>query len=55
VNAAGLDYLVTSPFLNFIHTSKPISSPEARWLRGAGGVKPLTREGQVTVWQVTAR
>jgi hypothetical protein len=53
VNAAGLDYLVTSPFLNFIHTSKPISSPEARWLRGAGGVKPLTREGQVTVWQVT--
>jgi hypothetical protein len=53
VNAAELDYLVTSPFLNFIHTSKPITSPEARWLRGSGGVKPLFRDGQVTVWQVT--
>jgi hypothetical protein len=53
VNDAELDYLVTSPFLNFIHPSKPISSPEARWLRGAGGVRPLLREGQVTVWRVT--
>jgi hypothetical protein len=54
VNAEELDYLVTSPFLNFIHSSKPIPSPEARWLRGSGGVKPLFREGQVTVWEVTA-
>ncbi len=53
VNAAELDYLVTSPFLNFIHPGKPIPSPEARWLRGAGGVKPYFREGQVTVWKVT--
>ncbi|HEY2477302.1 MAG TPA: hypothetical protein VGI17_01070 [Solirubrobacterales bacterium] len=53
VNAAELDYLVTSPFLNFIHPGNPIPSPEARWLRGAGGVKPLFREGPVTVWQVT--
>jgi hypothetical protein len=53
VNAAELDYLVTSPFLNFIHTSKPIPSPEARWLRGAGGVKPYFNEGPVTVWKVT--
>jgi hypothetical protein len=53
VNDADLDYLVTSPFLNFLHSSKPIASPEARWLRGAGGVRPLIREGEVTVWQVT--
>lgn len=53
VNAEGLDYLVTSPFLNFLHTSKPITSPEARWLRGSGGVKPIVREGPVTVWEVT--
>jgi hypothetical protein len=53
VNDAELDYLVTSPFLNFIHSSKPIASPEARWLRGSGGVKPLFREGEVTVWEVT--
>jgi hypothetical protein len=53
VNAADLDYLVTSPFLNFIHSSKPVPSPEARWLRGAGGVKPYFNEGDVTVWKVT--
>ncbi len=38
VNAADLDYLVTSPFLNFIHPGKPIPSPEARWLRGEPAV-----------------
>jgi hypothetical protein len=53
VNEADLEYLVTSPFLNFLHPSKPVASPEARWLRGAGGVRPLLREGEVTVWQVT--
>ncbi|MBS1888819.1 MAG: hypothetical protein JSU06_16685 [Actinobacteria bacterium] len=53
VNAAEINYLVTSPFLNFIHPGSPIPSPEARWLRGAGGVHPLFREGPVTVWQVT--
>jgi hypothetical protein len=53
VDAAELDYLVTSPFLNFIHPGKPVTSPEARWLRGAGGVRPLFNEGPVTVWKVT--
>ena len=53
VNAAELDYLVTSPFLNFIHPGKPVPSPEARWLRGAGGVQPYFNEGPVTVWRVT--
>jgi predicted membrane channel-forming protein YqfA (hemolysin III family) len=53
VNAAELDYLVTSPFLNFIHPGKPVPSPEARWLKGAGGAKPYFNEGPVTVWKVT--
>jgi hypothetical protein len=53
VNDHDLDYLVTSPFLNFLHSSSPVPSPEARWLQGSGGVEPLFREGKVTVWKVT--
>ena len=52
VNRARLDYLVTAPFLNFIHPDDPIPSPEARWLRGERAVAPLVREGPVTVWRV---
>jgi hypothetical protein len=52
VNDAGLDYLVTAPFLNFLHPGSPVPSPEARWLRGEDAVKPVLREGQVTVWKV---
>jgi hypothetical protein len=52
VNAADLDYLVTAPFLNFLHPGDPITSPEARWLRGEGAVAPFLRSGPVTVWKV---
>jgi hypothetical protein len=52
VNAARLDYLVTAPFLNFIHPDRPIPSPEARWLRGERAVAPILRSGPVTVWKV---
>jgi hypothetical protein len=52
VNAADLDYLVTAPFLNFLHPGEPIPSPEARWLRGEGAVAPVLRSGPVTVWSV---
>jgi hypothetical protein len=52
VNAADLDYLVTGPFLNFLHPGSPISSPEARWLRGEKAVQPILHEGSVTVWRV---
>ncbi|HEX2393110.1 MAG TPA: hypothetical protein VHI77_09345 [Solirubrobacterales bacterium] len=55
VNAAGLDYLVTAPFLNFLHPDNPIASPEARWLRGERAVTPILREGPVTVWRVRGR
>jgi len=52
VNDAELDYLVTAPFLNFLHPGDPIASPEARWLRGEDAVRPVLRSGQVTVWKV---
>jgi hypothetical protein len=52
VDAAELDYLVTSPFLNFIHVDEPIPSPEARWLRGEDAVSPVLRSGPVTLWKV---
>jgi hypothetical protein len=55
VNAADLDYLVTSPFLDFIEPGKPISSPEARWLRGEPAVVAIDRSGPVTVWRVRGR
>jgi predicted membrane channel-forming protein YqfA (hemolysin III family) len=53
VNAADLDYLVTAPFLNFLHPGDPIASPEARWLRGEDAVGPVLRSGPVTVWKVS--
>jgi hypothetical protein len=52
VNDAGLDYLVTAPFLNFLHPGDPVASPEARWLRGESAVRPILRSGPVTVWKV---
>jgi hypothetical protein len=52
VNDADLDYLVTAPYLNFLHPGDPIESPEARWLRGESAVRPLRRSGPVTVWKV---
>jgi hypothetical protein len=52
VNAADLDFLVTAPFLNFLHPGDPIPSPEARWLRGEPAVAPVLRSGPVSVWQV---
>jgi hypothetical protein len=53
VNAADLGYLVTSPFLNFLHPGDPIPSPEARWLGGESAVRAILRSGPVTVWKVT--
>jgi hypothetical protein len=52
---AGLDYLVTSPFLNFANWAEPITSPEAGWLRGSRAVEALDSEGPVTVWRVRGR
>src|SRR4029077_7026906 len=53
VNDRDLDYLVPAPFLNFLHPGDPVTSPEARWLRGEDAVRPVLRSGPVTVWKVT--
>ncbi|HEY8502232.1 MAG TPA: hypothetical protein VIL21_06065, partial [Solirubrobacterales bacterium] len=55
VNDADLDYLVTAPFLNFLHPGDPIPSPEARWLRGERAVHQVLRSGPVTVWKVRGK
>jgi 4-amino-4-deoxy-L-arabinose transferase-like glycosyltransferase len=52
VNAANVEYLITAPFLNFLRPSRPIASPEARWLRGDPAAEPLVRRGPVTVWKI---
>ena len=53
VNDADLHYLITAPFLNFLHPGDPVPSPEARWLRGERSVRPVLRSGPVTVWRVS--
>ncbi len=53
VDAAHLEYLVTSPFLNFLNASEPVASPEAGWLRGSPSVAAVDTEGLVTVWRVS--
>jgi hypothetical protein len=55
VDDADLDYLVTSPFLNFLESDRPVPSPEAGWLRGAPQVEPLERSGEFTIWRVRGR
>jgi hypothetical protein len=55
VNTADLDYLVTSPFLNFISTSEPVPSPESNWLRGDPAAKPIQRSGPITIWKLTGK
>jgi hypothetical protein len=52
VDAADLDYLVTTPFLNFIHTGNPVPSPEATWLRGEPAAVPIHRDGPTTIWKL---
>ncbi|HEX4465265.1 MAG TPA: hypothetical protein VH042_11565 [Solirubrobacterales bacterium] len=55
VNTADLDYLVTTPFLNFIHTGDPIPSPEATWLRNDPAAVPIHRDGPTTIWRIDGR
>ncbi|MGH2980863.1 MAG: hypothetical protein ACRDKV_02315 [Solirubrobacterales bacterium] len=59
VNAAELDYLVTGPYLNFAHQSRPKYSPERSWVRSDPALAPISRDGagieRVTVWRVDGR
>jgi hypothetical protein len=52
VNSADLDYLVTSPFLNFLHTDAPVPSPEPHWLRNDPAAALINRSGPVIVWKI---
>jgi hypothetical protein len=55
VNAADLDYLLTSPFLNFLHTDNPIPSPEATWLRNDPAITPIQHHGPITIWKLQGK
>ena len=52
VNDANLDYLVTTPFLNFLHTSNPVPSPESTWLHGDPAATSIYSDGPVTIWKL---
>jgi hypothetical protein len=55
VNADRLDYLVTSPFLDFLVAGRLLTSPEARWLDDSPGVEAIGDSSTVTVWRVKGR
>jgi hypothetical protein len=52
VNAAGIDYLVTSPGLNFDEPASPLPSPEEGWLGADPVLQRAGGEDDVTVWRV---
>lgn len=52
VNDADLDFLVTSPFLNFNGDREPIPSPEREWVKGSPSLTRIVGPGPVEVWRV---
>jgi len=56
LNDEDLDYLVTSPFLNFADVGRPLFSPEASWVGDDPAVRPFILDGsgveRVTVWRI---
>jgi hypothetical protein len=55
VNAADLDYLVTSPTLNNSNLQDPGYAPERDWLGSAQAVSPVLEDGPVAVFRVDGR
>ncbi|HTU16313.1 MAG TPA: hypothetical protein VMF31_14080 [Solirubrobacterales bacterium] len=55
VNDAGVEYLVTSPFLNFDDTERPIRSPERSWIESDPALSRVTGPAQIEVWSVRGR
>lgn len=55
VNDAELDFLVTSPFLNFVGDREPVFSPERTWVAGEAALSLVVGPGPVEVWRVDGR
>jgi hypothetical protein len=55
VNDADLDYLVTSPALNFDDQADPLPSPEEGWLGADPPLDRVSEEEGVTVWRVEGK
>ena len=53
VNDADVEYLITSPYLNFNDVERPIASPERGWIESDPAIEPVAGEGDVKVWRVT--
>ncbi|MEX0620341.1 MAG: hypothetical protein WD181_02055 [Solirubrobacterales bacterium] len=52
INEAGLDYLVTSPYLNFNGDRESIFSPERNWVQSDPALTLEVGPGPVEVWRV---
>jgi hypothetical protein len=55
VNAAGLDFLITSSYLNFNDYENPIRSPEKSWIEDDPALSRVGTPGPVQVWRVNGR
>ncbi|MCO5315644.1 MAG: hypothetical protein M9938_05730 [Solirubrobacterales bacterium] len=55
VNESRLDYLVTSPYLNFLDPARPVRSPETSWVREEPALVPVVVNGPVRIWGVRGR
>lgn len=53
VDRSGVEYLVTSPFLNFARPASPRPSPESRWVATDEAFDPIVVDGPVSVWRLT--
>lgn len=52
VNSADVEYLITSPYLNFNEYERPIRSPEKRWIERDPALTRIGGPGRVEVWRV---
>lgn len=52
VNENDLDFLVTSPFLNFNDYEQPILSPEKAWIEGDPATSRINGPGPIGIWRI---
>ncbi len=53
IDRSGVEYVVTSPFLNFAKPGRPVPSPESRWVEADRAFRPVVVDGPVSVWRLT--